>query len=112
MSGFAFAGYAARTLPIRSRALRGHYEGTKSRLGHYREQQVSTGENGKSTGNALVSAESKRVEKAFLHFGKEEVTSSNLVNSSKNLHVISGSFRGCVLFGFRVGNTLRALLGH
>ena len=47
------------------------------------------------------------------HFlGKEEVTSSNLVNSSKNLHAISGSFRGCVLFGFRVGNTLRALLGH
>nr|DAZ25701.1 MAG TPA: hypothetical protein [Caudoviricetes sp.] len=45
-------------------------------------------------------------------FGKEEVTSSNLVNSSRNLHAISGSFRGCVLFGFRVGNTLRALSGH
>ena len=47
------------------------------------------------------------------HFlGKEEVTSSNLVNSSKNLHAVSGSSRGCVLFGFGVGNTLRALLGH
>ncbi len=35
------------------------------------------------------------------HFlGKEEVTSSNLVNSSKNLHAVSGVFRGCVLFGF------------
>ena len=95
MSGFAFAGYAARALPIRSRTLRGHYEGTKSRLGHYRGQQVSTGENGKSTGNALVSALLKRVEKAFLHFGKEEVTSSNLVNSSKNLHVVC---MDCVLF--------------
>jgi len=25
------------------------------------------------------------------------------------LHVVSGCFRDCVLFGFRVGNTLRAL---
>ena len=48
MNGFAFAGYAARALPIRSRTLQGHYEGTKSRLGHYREQQVSTGENEKA----------------------------------------------------------------
>ena len=95
--------------PIRSRTLRGHYEGTKSRLGHYRWQQISTGGNGKSAGNALVSAELKRVEKVFLHFGKEEVTSSNLVNSSKNLHAISGSFRGCVLFGFGVRSAFRML---
>ncbi len=110
MGGFAFAGYAARTLPIRSRALRGHYEGTKSRLGHCRGRQVSTDENGKSTGNACVSAESKRVEKAFLHFGKEEVTSSNLVNSSKNLHAVSGSFRGCVLFDFVRKTVVRHLV--
>ena len=93
MGGFALAGYAARTL-------RGHYEGTKIRLGHYRGQQISTGGNGKSMENALVSAESKRVEKAFLHFGKEEVTSSNLVNSSKSLHVAPAVCRDCVLFGF------------
>ena len=109
MGGFALAGYAARTLPIRSRTLRGHYEGTKSRLGHYRWQQISTGGNGKSAGNALVSAELKRVEKVFLHFGKEEVTSSNLVNSSKNLHAVSGSSRGCVLFGFGVRSAFRML---
>ncbi len=96
MGGFAFAGYAAG----HRRSDRGHYEGTKSRLGHYRRQQISTGGNGKSMGNALVSTKLKRVEKAFLHFGKEEVTSSNLVNSSKNSHVVSGSFRDCVLFGF------------
>ena len=35
------------------------------------------------------------------HFlGKEEVTSSNLVNSSKNLHVAPAVCRDCVLFGF------------
>ena len=60
-------------------------------------------------GNALVSASLKRVEKAFLHFGKEEVTSSNLVNSSKNLHAILGGFRGCVLFGFGAESAFRAL---
>ena len=101
-------GICSRTPPIRSRALRGHYEGTKNRLGHYRGQHASTGENGKSMRNALVSASLKRVEKAFLHFGKEEVTSSNLVNSSKNLHVVSESFRGCVLFGF----TRKAVVRH
>lgn len=82
MGGFAFAGYVARTLPIRSRALRGHYEGTKSRLGHYRGQQVSTGENGKSTGNALVSAESKRIEKVYTHVRDVGAASSNLVTST------------------------------
>ena|GEM_PF-7088280 len=104
MGGFAFAGYAAG----HRRSDRGHYEGTKSRLGHYRGQQISTGGNGKSMGNALVSTKLKRVEKAFLHFGKEEVTSSNLVNSSKNLHVVSGSFWDCVLFGF----TRKAVVRH
>ena len=35
------------------------------------------------------------------HFlGKEEVTSSNLVNSSKSLHVAPAVCRDCVLFGF------------
>lgn len=63
-------------------------------------------------GNALASTKLKRVEKAFLHFGKEEVTSSNLVNSSKNLHVVSGIFRDCVLFGFGAESAFRALLGH
>lgn len=103
-------GICSRAPPIRSRALRGHYEGTKSWLGHYRGQQISTGGNGKNAGNALASTKLKRVEKAFLHFGKEEVTSSNLVNSSKNLHVVSGSFRGCVLFGFMRKAVVRHLV--
>ena len=82
MGGFALVGYAARTLPIRSRTLRGHYEGTKSRLGHYRGQQISTGGNGKSMGNAFVSAESKRVEKVYTHVRDVGAASSNLVTST------------------------------
>ena len=82
MGGFALAGYAARTLPIRSRTLRGHYKGTKSRLGHYRGQQISTGGNGKSAGNALVSAELKRVEKVHTHVRDVGAASSNLVTST------------------------------
>ena len=82
MGGFALAGYAARTLPIRSRTLRGHYEGTKSRLGHYRGQQISTGENGKSKGNALVSALLKKVEKVYTHVRDVGAASSNLVTST------------------------------
>ena len=92
MSGFAFAGYAARALPIRSRTLRGHYEGTKSRLGHYREQQVSTGENGKSTGNALVSALLKRVENVHTHVRDVGAASSNLVTSTIEKARSFGSF--------------------
>ena len=100
MGGFAFAGYAARTLPIRSRTLQGHYEGTKSRLGHYRGQQVSTGENGKSTGNALVSAESKRVEKVYTHVRDVGAASSNLVTSTIENARSFGKFPGLRAFWF------------
>ena len=78
MGGFAFAGYAAG----HRRSDRGHYEGTKSRLGHYRGQQISTGGNGKSAGNALVSAESKRIEKVYTHVRDVGAASSNLVTST------------------------------
>ena len=90
MGGFALAGYAARTLPIRSRTLRGHYEGTKSRLGHYRGQQISAGGNGKSAGNALVSAESKRVEKVYTHVRDVGAASSNLVTSTRCIRLNYG----------------------
>lgn len=88
MGGFALAGYAARTLPIRSRTLRGHYEGTKSRLGHYRGQQVSTGGNEKSIGNALVSASLKRNEKAHCATHNPKVVSSNPAPATKMIIAI------------------------
>lgn len=75
-------GICSRTLPIRSRALRGHYKGTKNRLGHYRGQHVSTGENGKSMENALVSTKLKRVEKVYTHVRDVGAASSNLVTST------------------------------
>ena len=74
---------SAQAPPIRSRVLRGHYEGTKSRLGHYRGQQISTGENGKSAGNALVSALLKRNEKAHCATHNPKVVSSNLAPATK-----------------------------
>lgn len=100
MGGFALAGYAARTLPIRSRTLLGHYEGTKSRLGHYIGQQISTGGNGKSAGNALVSAESKRIEKVYTHVRDVGAASSNLVTSTIEKARSFGKFSRCCVFCF------------
>ena len=75
-------GQQSRKAHRHRRSDRGHYEGTKSRLGHYREQQISTGENGKSAGNALVSALLKRVEKVYTHVRDVGAASSNLVTST------------------------------
>ena len=100
MGGFAFAGYAASTLPLRSGALRGHYEGTKGRLGHYRGQQISTSGNGKSMENACVSAKLKRVEKVYTHVRDVGAASSNLVTSTIENARSFGKFSCCCVFCF------------
>ena len=89
---------SAQAPPIRSRTLRGHYEGTKSRLGHYRGQQTSTSENGKSTGNASVSALLKRVEKVYTHVRDVGAASSNLVTSTIENARSFGKFFGAACF--------------
>lgn len=70
-------GLPEKRTKLKLRALRGHYEGTKSWLGHYRGQQVSTDENGKSTEIALYSVFLSRIEKANLCTGSVEVMGSN-----------------------------------
>ena len=94
------------------RSDRGHCEGTKSRLGHYKGQQTSTSGNEKATENALVSAESKRVEKVYTHVRDVGAASSNLVTSTIENARSFGSFPVAACFVLSGKNAFRALLGH